>query len=230
MANKPTYEQLEQRIKELENTAHERKGAEDALRESEAKYKAFVETINDVIYSIDENGLMTYINPAIERILGYHPTEIIGKPFAGFVYEEDLPLMKRRIEEILTGDLRSSEYRLLHKNGDIRWIRVSSEPIYRDDRPSGLKGVLIDFTQRKQMEEALRESEEKFRNLADLSPNMIFINKKGSVVYVNKKCEEILIRRKKEQRHQHYEALHYRLLKFDAISFRTFWEYDISSQ
>ncbi|MBE9541457.1 MAG: MEDS domain-containing protein, partial [Proteobacteria bacterium] len=68
----------------------ERKRTEDALRESEEKYRDLVENISDVIYSIDKNGVMTYISPAIESIFGYSPSEIIGKPLIEFVYKEDL--------------------------------------------------------------------------------------------------------------------------------------------
>jgi len=68
----------------------ERKRAEDTLRESEAKYRDLVENISDVIYSIDKNGVMTYISPAIESIVGYSPSEIIGKPLIEFFYKEDL--------------------------------------------------------------------------------------------------------------------------------------------
>jgi PAS domain S-box-containing protein len=81
---------------------------------------------------------------------------------------------------------------MLHKDGSIRWIMARGTAI-RDDQgnPVRVVGTDTDITQRKQAEEALLESEIKFRNLAEQSPNMIFIIKRSKVVYANRKCEEI---------------------------------------
>jgi PAS domain S-box-containing protein len=81
---------------------------------------------------------------------------------------------------------------MLHKDGSIRWIMARGTAI-RDAQgnPVRVVGTDTDITQRKQAEEALLESERKFRNLAEQSPNMIFIIKSSKVVYANRKCEEI---------------------------------------
>ncbi len=170
----------------------ERKKAETALRESEKKYRDLVENINDVIYAINKDGVMTYVSPVIESITGYSPSEIIGCHSTLFIHKEDVQRMSKAFQKILSGNLEPGEYRILTKSGEIRWIRTDSKPIYAENQVIGVQGVLTDVTESKKAEEALRESEDKFRTLAEQLPNMIFINKKGKIVYTNKKSEEII--------------------------------------
>ncbi|MCG2776892.1 MAG: PAS domain S-box protein [Desulfobacterales bacterium] len=139
----------------------ERKRSEDAMRESEKKYRDLVENISDVIYTIDTDGVMTYISPAIESIFGYSPSEIIGKPLIEFVYKDDLTRMRKRFEETLSGHIKPSEYRFLSKSGEIHWILASSKPVFVENHVIGIQGVLTDNTERKRAEIALQEKEQK---------------------------------------------------------------------
>ncbi|TET83804.1 MAG: PAS domain S-box protein, partial [Desulfobacteraceae bacterium] len=143
-----------------------RKRSEDALRESEKKYRDLVENISDVIYSVDTDGVMTYISPAIESILGYSPSEIIGKPLIEFFYKEDLTRMRKRFEETLSGHIKPSEYRVLSKSGEIHWILASSKPVFIENHVIGIQGVLTDNTERKRAEIALQEKEQKLERQA----------------------------------------------------------------
>jgi len=144
----------------------ERKRSEEALRKSEKKYRDLVENISDVIYSIDKNGVMTYISPAIESIVGYSPSEIIGKPLIEFVYKEDLTRMRKRFAETLSGHIKPSEYRFLSKSGEIHWILASSKPVSIENHVIGIQGVLTDNTERKRAEIALQEKEQKLERQA----------------------------------------------------------------
>ena len=145
--------------KELELEVAERMKAEETLRESKEKYRELVENINDVIYSTDENGIVTYISPLIKDVMGYHPSEIIGKNFAGFIHPEDLTIVMNKFVEILAGNLGPTEYRLLAKSGKFRWIRSSSRPIYKKESVVGLRGLFVDITKIKEMEHQLQQSQ-----------------------------------------------------------------------
>ena len=170
----------------------QRKRVEEALRESEEKYRDLVENISDVIYAVDNNGVMTYISPAIESFMGYGPAEIIGRPFTEFIYEEDLPRMKKRFNEVISGNLKESEYRVLNKSGEIRWICPSSKPTVVKDRVIGLQGVLTDITERKRAEESLQESEARYRELADSIADVFFaMDKELRYTYWNKASENL---------------------------------------
>ena len=128
--------------------AHQRQ-IEEGLRQSEEKYRDLVERISDVIYTVDTTGELTYISPAVEGLLGYLPSEVIGQPFSKFVMPEDLGKMRERFEKLSTGiEPGPNVYRVLARTGEVRWIRASSQPIVDGEQVSGVRGVLTDITDR----------------------------------------------------------------------------------
>ncbi len=181
---------------------------ERELRESEEKYRYLVENINDVIYALDKRGAITYISPVIEAVLGYQPQEVIGRPFVDSVYEEDLPLIKERFQEVLDGKLGPAEYRLLSKSGEIRWVRSSSRPIVEDNSVVGLRGVLVDITERKQAEIALKRREEELRIITDNIPGLVsYVDANGHYRFVNEQYERWLGIPQKDILGKHYRQL-----------------------
>lgn len=163
-----------------------RKQAEDERRESETKYKELVDDINDVIYAEDENGIITFISPAIERVAGYAPEEVTGRQASEFIHPEDY--------ELLANDSLSEprEFRIVTKSGSERWLRSSLQPIVADGQQKGLRGVLVDITQRRSAEEALRQSEEKYRDLVENSNEVIFTLDTNTVVtYISPAVETV---------------------------------------
>ena len=150
---------VEERTVHLQDEIEERKQAEGALLTSEEKYRDLVEKVSDVIYSIDEDGNITYINPAIESVLGLPPEEVVGKPFSHFVHAEELGRMRDNFQTVLSGEsLSPNDYRLLATSGDSRWVRVTSQPIMEGDKVTGIRGVLTDITERKLIEDQLEET------------------------------------------------------------------------
>ncbi|MCK4977251.1 MAG: PAS domain S-box protein, partial [Anaerolineales bacterium] len=176
----------------LYHNISEQKRADEALRKSEEKYRDLVENIDNIIYATDGKGVLTYVSPAVESFLGYQPDEVIGCPFSDFIQTSDIPAITRNFENILSGQISAGEYQIQTKSGHTRWMHTSSRPITVEDKVVGIQGVLSDITERKQAEAALIESEEKFRTLAEQSPNMVFINKGGRIVYANYRCEEVM--------------------------------------
>lgn len=162
-----------------------RKRAEDALREREEQYRELVENINEVIYTVDERGTITYISPAVERLYGYDQSEIIGQNFLEFIHEDDREMMKEGFELSLQGSRRGNEYRLITKSGDQRWFFTNFNAILQQGKPSGLRGTLVDVTERRLTEEALNKSEERFRSLIESSPLGILIIRGGKLIYSN---------------------------------------------
>jgi len=170
----------------------ERKEAEEALRESEAKHRDLVENINDVVYAVDKDGTATYVSPVVESLIGYRPSEIVGRSFAEFMRQEDLPGAMENFLRVLSGDTTADEYRLRTKSGEMRWVRSSNRPIFDGNGVVGARGVLTDITQRKEVEEARRDSEERFRGIAERSFDAIVsLDLEGRVTYASPAVERM---------------------------------------
>ena len=134
----------------------ERWRAEEALRDSEQKYRNLVENITDIIYAVDEKGVITYVSPPMESFIGYSPSEIIGRKFEEFIYHEDLPRVKNSFMKLSKEKTEQNEYRIITKSGEIKWIMTSSQPVFIENRFTGVRGILVDITQRKKAEEELK--------------------------------------------------------------------------
>jgi PAS domain S-box-containing protein len=135
---------------------HGLKVAEEALQESEKKYRRLVENIHEVIYSIDQKGTIIYVSPAIESFTGFSPSEMEGRHFSRFIFQEDFGRIVDRFQEALSGQGRPTEYRILTRTGEYRWVRSFSKPIREGHEVKGIQGVLSDITEQKEAEEELR--------------------------------------------------------------------------
>ena len=151
------------------------------LRESEERYRDLVEEVSDVIYALDTDGIVTYVNPAIETLLGYEPEQILGQPFNQFILPEDLSRIVENFRQLASGrQLGPNEYRVVVASGEVRWIRISSQPIVEGDRVTGVRGVLTDISERvlagEQREEAAAaaERERLARDLHDAVTQSLF--------------------------------------------------------
>ncbi len=141
----------------------ERRIAEEAVRTSENTFRDLVENLNEIIYTIDSDGIITYISTPVCDILGFEPGEMTGRDFTDFMHPDDLAHSRKKFEEIRHGDVSQNQYRLRKKNGKYIWVLTSSRPVEFEDSSKGLQGSLMDISERKRVEESLRESEERYR-------------------------------------------------------------------
>ena len=179
-------EKLQAAYKALQKETEERKEAEKALKASEEKFRNLVENVNEGIYALDENGILTYVNPAIIEILGCPKSEIIGRPFSDFIFEEDLERQKSRFKKLLDSPIGSDEYRVLNRTGEIRWVHSSTRPVFKNGMFSGLEGVLFDITDRKQAETAMIEAQQRYQSLFNSKINLVFVmDDRGNYITAN---------------------------------------------
>ncbi len=150
---------------DIQHNDPERKQTEEELRASKERYSLLVENIDGVIYAIDTQANITYISPTIEQISGYTADEVLGQSVYNLFHPDDLPYMRTRMRNTLAGKPKLAESRLVDKKGDIHFVRTYARPVKKAGRLEGLKGILIDITEQKRAEEALREGEERL-NLA----------------------------------------------------------------
>ena len=136
---------------------------EESLVASEEKYRALVENINDVLYTLDTQGNVTYISPVLERFTKYKVSDLIGKPFTPLVYPGDLPAVIDSFSRLVSGHEEPSEFRILDKDGRVIFVRTSSRPVYKDGQIMGFSALMIDITERKLSEEKLLISYESLK-------------------------------------------------------------------
>lgn len=136
------------------NEITQRKAFETAYRQSEAKFRAFVENANDIIYNLSREGILTYVSPNWTEMLG-HPTEdVIGKSFEHFVHPDDIAHCHAFLLMVFgTGKKQSGiEYQVRHKNGDWYWYRSNASPLFDDNgEVCSYIGIARDISEHKQL-------------------------------------------------------------------------------
>jgi PAS domain S-box-containing protein len=162
---------------------------EEALRESEAKYRLLIENSHDIIYTLTADGVFTYVSPAWTALLGHPVNQVTGQPFQIFVHQDDLPECMVWLQKVIeTGQRQEGvEYRVRHTNGSWYWHTSSAVPLMDEAGTIvGFEGTARDITTQKQSELALHESEERFRQLAEVFPETIFeADLSGKLSYAN---------------------------------------------
>jgi PAS domain S-box-containing protein len=171
----------------------EHKIMEEALKRSQERYKTLVENLNDAIFTLDSAGLIIYMSPVVERLLGYRPEEVIGECFAEFVHPEDLPGLKDSFCKTMQGRLEPYEFRVRDKCNQYRHVRTSSRiEIDEQGRTLGITGILSDITKQKQKDDAKQESESKLAAIIEFLPDATFvIDLQGKVIAWNRAMEEM---------------------------------------
>lgn len=136
-------------------------------------FRSIVENANDLIYTLSASGIITYVAPNLESLLGYTPAEIIGKPFDQFIHEAEFLECKKFIQDIIDtkGKKNGLEFRISHKNGDWIWYRANAA--YMTDFNTGeptFLGIASSISERKLAEEKLHESDELLSQFMLYSP------------------------------------------------------------
>lgn len=153
---------VQRAIKETELKI-KRKQSENALKESEEKYRELVENISNIIYTVDTKGIVTYISPSVLSLTGYSQEEMTGRSLFLLICPDDIPYIKKQFEKRLSKHLEPSEYRIVKKTGEIIWVSSSSRSIIRDNKIVGLRGLIINMDEDKIFKEKLQESLERLQ-------------------------------------------------------------------
>jgi len=165
----------------------ERKKAEDELSSSEAKYRALVENADDAIILTDLDGNPLYRNPAYFKSLGFEEKEKREPDGLDRVHPDDLPFLKKNIKDIKKTHSTVTEYRSMHKNGS--WMYKHAKSVLISDEkgePTSILTIIRDITERKKTEEALADSEAKYRALVENADDAIVLTDlRGMYIYRN---------------------------------------------
>jgi diguanylate cyclase (GGDEF)-like protein/PAS domain S-box-containing protein len=164
------------------------KRAEEALAESQAKYRSIVETGGAGVLIGNLSGHITFVNQALCKMLGYSEEELVGKPFAAFVHPDDSATVVEKFAEGLAHPEAEYylEFRVVHKDGHAIWIYPSVSPIFRNNVLTSGMAIVFDITERKRLEEDLKSSEERYRTiLEEIRDNYFETDLEGNFTFVN---------------------------------------------
>jgi len=186
---------LRKRNAELEQSESERKRAEEALRESEERYRTLVENANDIVFRTDDTGHFTFVNSVVLRITGYEEEEIIGKHYSTLIRpdlrDEAIKFFGRQFIKGIKNTY--SEYPILTKEGHEVWLGQHIQLIVEDGHVMGFQAVSRDVTERRKAQEVLKRSEEYFRAISENASDIILVaDKKGTITYASPSVEHIL--------------------------------------
>jgi PAS domain S-box-containing protein len=142
-----------------------RKQVEEALKEMEVQYRNLFENANEAIF-VAQDGWLVFLNPMSTMMIGYSGEELMAKSFTEFIHPDGREMVINRHSRRMKGEEIPFPYsfRIIHKDGNSKWVEVNPVLINWIGRPATLN-FMSDITDRKQVEETLRESEEKYRSL-----------------------------------------------------------------
>jgi len=172
----------------------ERKQAEDALKESENRYRQLFEDANDIIYVHDLSGNYVSINKAAERIFGYTKEEALKLNMAQIAVPEHLKRVQRQLAKKVAGDTAQTVYEVdcIRKDGVRITLEVNSSIILKDGKPIAVQGIARDITDRKNSEEMIRKNEERYRDLFENANDLIYTHDlHGNFTSLNRAGEKI---------------------------------------
>jgi PAS domain S-box-containing protein len=191
-----TANPIEDLSQALENETRKRQALEHQLSEAltllqntmkdREKFRNLVEDTTAVIFATDPKGMIVYISPIIHAFTGMYPEDLVGREFMTLIHPEDQRRLQKVHERVITGDLRSIEYRIRHKHHGYCWVRSFSRPLVNDGVFKGLRGVMVDISDLKSAEAAFRESEKKYQTIVESIEEGYFqVDLKGYLTFVN---------------------------------------------
>lgn len=169
--------------------------AEQALRASERELKTVTENMTDMVSMTDIEGKISYVSGSYYKLLGYKKDELLGKSVFEVVFKEDLPEVLEKFKKaIATGQNDSADYRAVKKDGTIIWLETSGSLLF--DSSGLITGAIFslrDITDRKRIEEALRKSEQKYRQITENISDVVWITDlELNTTYISSSIEKLV--------------------------------------
>jgi PAS domain S-box-containing protein len=158
------------------------------LQRSERHLRLLAENMADVVTNARFDGSSNYISPAIERLLGYKPEEMAGRPAQAFVHPDDRKLIFAAFAELQGGAERKVlQHRAVHKDGRTVWVETHLQALKAEDRGTGeMIAVIRDISERRALEQAVAESERRYRRLAENASDIIMHSDlNGAITYIS---------------------------------------------
>ena len=185
---------LHQQVAELTAAESERRQVEGVLRRSEEYFRLLIENASDVIIVLNSDGTVRYQSPSAERVLGYKPEDAIGKSGFEFIHPDDLPNVTHAFADAIKspGATLSIEMRARHRDSSWRMLEAIGNNLLNNPVVAGVIINTHDITERKRVEEALRASEERYRELFENASDIVYTHDlAGQITSVNKAGKQV---------------------------------------
>jgi PAS domain S-box-containing protein len=166
----------------------ERKQSEEALLESEKKYRTILASVEDSYFEVNQGGEITFFNEAFSEITGYPPDELMGMKNDKYLDKESRKKVFKKFNEVWKTGIPTKlfEYELIRKNGEKRTVQTSASLVTdKNGQKIGFRGIIRDVSDRKLAEEALRKSESMLRGLFLATPVGISVVKDRTFIDIN---------------------------------------------
>jgi PAS domain S-box-containing protein len=174
---------------QMQNEIIERKEVEKALIESEHKFQLIAENIKETTFVYDMSRKLQYVNSAFEVLTGYSTKELYNRDFINCLHPDNEARITQLWEKVFQGkSFSGEEFCIVTKDGQTKWFLSSWNPlINKEKKQVGVLGTGLDITERKRVEETLRESEMKFRSVVESANDAIILaNESGDIISCNK--------------------------------------------
>ncbi|MDR3418485.1 MAG: PAS domain S-box protein [Nevskia sp.] len=172
----------------------QRKRAERALAESQARFRALTENSSDLTVVLDAEGIVRYASPSLTRIGGYSPDEIVGRRLSDIVHPDDVGRMLADVGEIVTqpDDVHAAELRYRHKNGHWIWLASVAKNALADPAVNGIVVNARDVTERKKRESELLWNNAFLKALTESTlEGILVVDANGRKIFQNERCKEL---------------------------------------
>ncbi|UCC40709.1 MAG: PAS domain S-box protein [Candidatus Aminicenantes bacterium] len=178
----------------------DRKIMEEALRESEEKFKGIIENVRDVIFRLSPSGVIQYVSPNVKDLYGYAPEDLIGKHLKKTTPASEIPRALEALKGVAAQRrIRNLEINQRDSRGKIIPMEISVAPIKKDKKLIAILGVMRDITKRKHAEDELRENREKLMSFMESAPDsFLLLDKNLKILEINRVALKA-IRLKKEE-------------------------------
>ncbi|MBW1644147.1 MAG: PAS domain S-box protein, partial [Deltaproteobacteria bacterium] len=195
MAQKPAYEELEQRVLGLEKKLSALNLMEEELRESEEKHRSILENIEEGYFEVDLAGNFTFFNASTAKIIGYSRDELMGTNNRQYTDEENAKKLYQTFNKVyVTGKTHKGfDWEFIRKDGSKGYIEASVS-LRKDSegQPIGFRGIIRDVSERKQTEKSVLQSEKRFRDLFNSISDLIYTHDlKGRFISLNPAMEKL---------------------------------------
>jgi two-component system sensor kinase FixL len=169
-----------------------RNRADRALRESEARYRLLADHAFDIISRADLEGVCRYISPACRRMLGYAPDELMGASLLEYIHPDDLERARVMHEPVLGGlGVHDVQFRARRADGTYVWLESNTQPVRDPDTGEVAETIAVsrDITRQRAAEEALRESEQRYRAIVEAQSDAVCkMHLDGVISFANEAC------------------------------------------